>query len=303
MPLAWRLPVRRHCRTWPHPCIWHRWRRCCPGSRFCIACCTCGNTCASVMISSHIVIHDVFHGIVVTTCARCGACHVGEVPEDAVIHDSLATASSVIRRLSLPKLAFATFAFATPCLALVMLMAPLVVVKPGGGSITWYHCRAGGLVAIPGVIPQQLGLQRSGQCRAGVFAGVALASLPALRWRHCQHCVVVAASIALALLPLLHRHLCPCHAGVVALVLPALPPALSWCLCPSRTDVCPIAMSLVTLCQVWLVMLVIIMHHCAGVFILVALVLSPMLHLQCRQPCAGLFALVTLTSAPSHRRL
>jgi hypothetical protein len=54
------------------------------------------------------------------------------------------------------------------------------------------------------------------------FAGVALASSPASRWRHCQHCAVVsAASIAQALLPFLPSLRAPrggvCPSAVIAL--------------------------------------------------------------------------------------
>ncbi len=95
------------------------------------------------------------------------------------------------------------------------------------------------------------------------FFGVALVSLPALHWRHCQHQAVLVAGVALVLLPswpskvrpvprwrllALHWHFasialasspasgcCPCcqHcAGVIALVAWALLPLLRWHHCP-----------------------------------------------------------------------
>jgi hypothetical protein len=52
-------------------------------------------------------------------------------------------------------------------------------------------------------------LQRSGRCRLA-FAGIALASLPALHWRHHQHCaVIIIAGVAPALLPLLPSSCAP----------------------------------------------------------------------------------------------
>ncbi len=89
-----------------------------------------------------------------------------------------------------------------------------------------------GLVAVPGVVPRQLGLQWSGQCSIGVFASVVLASLPTLCCSHCQHCAVVIADIAPASLPLSCGRICHCCAGIVALVTPALLPALQTGLCP-----------------------------------------------------------------------
>jgi hypothetical protein len=68
----------------------------------------------------------------------------------------------------------------------------------------------------------QVGLQRSGWYSAGVCrrcAGV----LPALHWRHCQHCAaVILAGVAPALSPLVHGCLCPHRAPlVVAFALPS----------------------------------------------------------------------------------
>jgi hypothetical protein len=111
------------------------------------------------------------------------------------------------------------------------------------------------LVTVPGVGPQQFGLQRSGQGSNGIFL--------AWHWRSCPHCTGVIASIKLSLLPALCRHCCRvglqrsgrCSAGVCrrctgilpalrwhhcqhcavvidASVVPALLPLARGCLCP-----------------------------------------------------------------------
>jgi hypothetical protein len=92
----------------------------------------------------------------------------------------------------------------------------------------------------------------------GAFSIVALALLPSLllrccqhcklasaqsqsscntRWRHRQHCAVDVSGVAPALLPSLRGRLCPCHAGVAALSTPVLLPA-------SQTGICPVMMQL-----------------------------------------------------------
>jgi hypothetical protein len=62
----------------------------------------------------------------------------------------------------------------------------------------------------------QVGLQRSGRCRAGVCRSC-VCVLPASRWHHCQHCAVAhVAGIVPASLPLSHGCFCPCRAGIFA---------------------------------------------------------------------------------------
>ncbi len=72
----------------------------------------------------------------------------------------------------------------------------------------------------------QVGLQRSGQCSAGICqrcTGI----LPASRWRHCQHrAVIVVAGIALVSSPLACRRLCP-HCALLVVTF-ALPPSLPY---------------------------------------------------------------------------
>ncbi len=53
----------------------------------------------------------------------------------------------------------------------------------------------------PGVGPQLFGLRRFGQGSNDIFFGVALVSLPALHWRHCQCQAVLVAGVAPALSP------------------------------------------------------------------------------------------------------
>jgi hypothetical protein len=80
-----------------------------------------------------------------------------------------------------------------------------------------------GVITVLGIVPRQLGLQWTGYCSTGVFVGVALASLPALRWQYHQYYTVVFTGVAPAPLPALHGHLCPCRAGLITRVAPALP--------------------------------------------------------------------------------
>jgi hypothetical protein len=89
-----------------------------------------------------------------------------------------------------------------------------------------------GFVAVTGVLPQQLGLQWSGQCSAGIFVGIALASLPALCWHHCQHHAVIVAGVMPASSPLSCGHNCPCCASLVAIIASMSPPALQTGVCP-----------------------------------------------------------------------
>jgi hypothetical protein len=94
------------------------------------------------------------------------------------------------------------------------------------GDVAMLLVIARGFVPVLGILPWQLCLQWSSQCSAGVSANVVLASLPPLRWCHCQHCAVVVAGVVPALLPLLRGHHCSCCTSVVDLVAPVLPPAL-----------------------------------------------------------------------------
>jgi hypothetical protein len=119
---------------------------------------------------------------------------------------------------------------------------------------------------------RQLGLQHSGGYRAGIFASVVLASLPASCWCHCRHCAGVAALIAPASLPLLHWRCCPHCTRITASITLALLPVP-----PPRHR-----------------------QHCAGIFALVALVQLLLLHCLC---CAAVIALVAPVSAPAGRRL
>jgi hypothetical protein len=73
----------------------------------------------------------------------------------------------------------------------------------------------------------------SGQFSAGSFAGIALASLPMLRWRPCKHCAIIVAGVPPVSLPTSCWPLCPCGAGIAAFVAPALQPALQTGILPT----------------------------------------------------------------------
>ncbi len=104
-------------------------------------------------------------------------------------------------------------------------------------------------------------------CCAGIITHPALALSPSscstfgvtllsLQWCSlCPRCTGVVAVVALALLPSLHWHHCPCCAGIVALVALVLLPPLRWC--HHRWFLC---------------------HHCTGIFTVVAVAPSRLLH-------------------------
>jgi len=87
---------------------------------------------------------------------------------------------------------------------------------------------------------------------------VELTSLPSSNWRFCPRCSGIIASITLALLPVFCWCLRRCFAGIVAVVALVSLPSLHCC------------------------------HHCAGIVVLIAMVLTP----------TGVFAGIPLASTP-----
>jgi hypothetical protein len=178
---------------------------------------------------------------------------------------------------------------------------------------------ARGLVAIPGAIPWQLGLQLSGQCSA--------ASLLALRWHLCPHCTGVIASIAclcywrcasvvvllaLTSLPSSCWRCCPCCTRAAASIANRHLPShdavathcCTWCCCHAyhhcpwphcRTRRCSAATwpSIVRPMQCWL-----LFRHCVGIIAHIVLASLPALCCHHPQHCVSVVALVALASAP-----
>ncbi len=151
---------------------------------------------------------------------------------------------------------------------------------------------------------------------------VALASLPSLCWPLC-HCWNGAISVIVQVpLLLLCWRCCPHCTGVVAIVALALLSLLRWCalaLSPTllRRNCCRNWNGAVAIAQVSLPLLH--LHHLpchAGIFVVVALVLLPSMHLRCcivvlaSSPllhwhlchhCAGIVAIVAMAPLPSMR--
>jgi hypothetical protein len=165
----------------------------------------------------------------------------------------------------------------------------------------------------------------SRQFSAVGFVGVALVSLPALRWRPCKHCTVVVASNVLALLPTLRWPLCPRCIGIAVFVASALPPASKTGICPITTQLQHIRVRGIVVVVVFLAqgpypaschgdlafdgladaalvsLLALCWHPCphpAGIIASLVLSLLPALRRRCCPCCAGAFALFALALLP-----
>jgi hypothetical protein len=185
-----------------------------------------------------------------------------------------------------------------------------------------HHCQ---WLCCSSVGPQRLFLQWSGQCSAGIFVGVALASLLASCWCHHQHCAVVFAGtvpawlplshgiitlIALVLVPSLHPRCCQhhklasaqsgCSCDTLALMvlLPSLPVAsLQYpALFPGNLAFGGPANAALEFMPAlrWSPCL-----HCAGVIASIVLLSLLVLHQHCCPCCVGVFALIAPALSPA----
>jgi hypothetical protein len=149
------------------------------------------------------------------------------------------------------------------------------------------HCRhRAGVFAGAALASLPASCWRLCRCCAGILASIALAPLPALRWRCCPHCAGITARIVLASSPSTHWRHCLCRAGVITLVALA---SAHWQCCSRHILIAELA-SLPALRR----------HPCkhrAGVVTVVALALLPLLCWPLC-PCAGATASIALASLP-----
>jgi hypothetical protein len=127
-----------------------------------------------------------------------------------------------------------------------------------------------------------LQLMEEEHCYAGLFAVVAIAPLPLLRWPLCCCCNGAIAIVAQVPLPLLCQHCCPCCAAIVTF--------LHWHCHPlcHASVVTHFILLVLWLSLQWCC------YCCADFFIFVALASLPLLRWHCCHLSTGIVTLIVL---------